>query len=210
MDAGRLNWLGKSAAEGEGRESAGCVCLHACTNTAYMHGVTKMPTHLSPIPFAPSKHTHAHTIPLTPSLSLLSQDISTYKFCLAPVGGGHGKRQILVSLMGCIPVLIGDNVLQPFEPEMDWSKFSVSLPESDIPNLPEILTKIPAAEIAAKQVRHHKSYHRRNLIMACTQPRVQHLRNVCFVLERASSSYGEACFALLLIAFCLWQHLGLT
>jgi hypothetical protein len=29
------------------------------------------------------------------------------KFCLAPLGGGHGQRQIIVSFMGCIPVTIG-------------------------------------------------------------------------------------------------------
>lgn len=29
------------------------------------------------------------------------------RFCLAPLGGGHGQRQIVVASMGCIPVTIG-------------------------------------------------------------------------------------------------------
>ncbi|GLC51474.1 hypothetical protein PLESTB_000506400 [Pleodorina starrii] len=83
------------------------------------------------------------------------EDISTHKFCLAPVGGGHGKRQILVALMGCVPLLIGDNVFQPFEPEIDWSRFSVSVAEKDIPLLHRILAGVSAADLAAKQKRLH-------------------------------------------------------
>ncbi|EFJ44782.1 acetylglucosaminyltransferase [Volvox carteri f. nagariensis] len=81
------------------------------------------------------------------------EDISSHKFCLAPVGGGHGKRNILVAFMGCLPVLIGDHVLQPFEPEIDWSRFSISVPEADIPDLPRILANVPASEVASKQKR---------------------------------------------------------
>ncbi|GIL72456.1 hypothetical protein Vretimale_4167 [Volvox reticuliferus] len=81
------------------------------------------------------------------------EDISTHKFCLAPVGGGYGKRQVLVSLMGCLPVLIGDGVLQPFEPEIDWSNFSIRVPEQDIPDLPRILNNVPASDVAVKQKR---------------------------------------------------------
>ncbi len=35
------------------------------------------------------------------------QQLRTSVFCLAPLGGGHGQRQIIVATMGCIPVLIG-------------------------------------------------------------------------------------------------------
>lgn len=33
-------------------------------------------------------------------------------FCLAPLGGGHGQRQIIVGMVGCIPVTIGE--IPPF------------------------------------------------------------------------------------------------
>lgn len=43
--------------------------------------------------------------------------------------GGHGHRQVLAVFSGCVPLCIGDYVLQPFEPELDWTRFSLSLPQ---------------------------------------------------------------------------------
>eukprot|EP00798_Chlamydomonas_sp_ICE-L_P024846 gene24846-10500_t len=65
--------------------------------------------------------------------------LSHTRFCLAPTGGGHGHRQILVAFSGCVPLLIGDYVLQPFEPELDWTRFSVTVAQADIPQLHDIL-----------------------------------------------------------------------
>mmetsp|Transcript_36676 Transcript_36676/g.92646 ORF Transcript_36676/g.92646 Transcript_36676/m.92646 type:complete len:581 (-) Transcript_36676:360-2102(-) len=67
------------------------------------------------------------------------RQLSKSKFCLAPLGGGHGQRQIIVSFMGCVPVTIGDSVMQPFEPELDWTRFSLTVPQADIPRLHEVL-----------------------------------------------------------------------
>ena len=36
------------------------------------------------------------------------QDLARTRFCLAPTGGGHGHRQILVTFSGCVPLLIGE------------------------------------------------------------------------------------------------------
>ena len=72
------------------------------------------------------------------------KEMRTSKFCLAPLGGGHGQRNIQSALMGCLPVLSGDKVLQPFEPQIDWSKFSVSVAEEEIPELHKILDRIEA------------------------------------------------------------------
>ncbi len=80
------------------------------------------------------------------------QDISSHKFCLAPTGGGHGKRNVLVSLMGCLPVTVTDHVLQPFEPEMPWAPFAVHVPERDIPRMHEILGNISDDKVAEMQV----------------------------------------------------------
>lgn len=55
--------------------------------------------------------------------------------------------------MGCVPVLIGDGLHQPFEPEIDWSTFAVRVPESDIPSLHHILAAISNTTISAMQVR---------------------------------------------------------
>uniref|UniRef100_A0A6U2FL05 Exostosin GT47 domain-containing protein n=1 Tax=Chlamydomonas euryale TaxID=1486919 RepID=A0A6U2FL05_9CHLO len=73
------------------------------------------------------------------------------RFCLAPTGGGHGHRQVLVAFAGCVPLLIGDFVHQPFEPELDWARFSVSARQADIPTLHETLSAItPAAHAALR------------------------------------------------------------
>ena len=44
--------------------------------------------------------------------------------------------------MGCLPVLISDYVLQPYEPEMDWTAFSVKLEQAKIAQLHETLASI--------------------------------------------------------------------
>ncbi|GLI67604.1 hypothetical protein VaNZ11_011846 [Volvox africanus] len=62
-------------------------------------------------------------------------DIMRYRWCLAPSGGGHGHRQTLTAAMGCLPVVVSDQVMQPFEPELDWSAFSVRVALSDVPGM---------------------------------------------------------------------------
>jgi len=44
--------------------------------------------------------------------------------------------------MGCVPVTIGDSVMQPFEPELDWTAFGLQPPESSVPTLHEIIDGI--------------------------------------------------------------------
>ncbi|KAG2448124.1 hypothetical protein HYH02_006709 [Chlamydomonas schloesseri] len=77
--------------------------------------------------------------------------LGSSKFCLAPLGGGHGQRQIIVSFMGCLPVCIADDVYEPFEPQYNWTAFGVRPAESDIPQLHTMLETISPKEYAAKQ-----------------------------------------------------------
>lgn len=46
--------------------------------------------------------------PPRPLLRSYGRALATHKFCLAPLGGGHGQRQVLVAFMGCVPVTIGE------------------------------------------------------------------------------------------------------
>ncbi|MEW5317115.1 MAG: hypothetical protein WDW38_008443 [Sanguina aurantia] len=78
--------------------------------------------------------------------------IAASRYCLAPTGGGHGKRQVLAAALGCVPVTVTDNVLQPFEPELDWGKFSVAVAESAIPQLHLVLDGLKGRRLAAMQV----------------------------------------------------------
>ncbi|GIL89839.1 hypothetical protein Vretifemale_17534, partial [Volvox reticuliferus] len=61
--------------------------------------------------------------------------VPTRRWCLAPSGGGHGHRQTLTAAMGCLPLVISDLVMQPFEPEMDWEAFSMRVAQSDVPGM---------------------------------------------------------------------------
>ncbi|KAG1666621.1 hypothetical protein FOA52_005830, partial [Chlamydomonas sp. UWO 241] len=78
-------------------------------------------------------------------------DMARSRFCLAPTGGGHGKRQVLVARFGCIPVPITDFVLQPFEPELEWRSFSVTVAESDVPVMHDILARISDEKLKGMQ-----------------------------------------------------------
>ena len=60
--------------------------------------------------------------------------------------------QVLVALMGCIPVTITDGVYQPFEPELPWADFSVPVAEDDIPRLHEVLEALPPEQVEQMQV----------------------------------------------------------
>eukprot|EP00955_Chlamydomonas_euryale_P081847 363632-Chlamydomonas_euryale.AAC.9 len=75
-------------------------------------------------------HYHHHNrtnFTVVPHASAYDKELRRSIFCLAPLGGGHGQRQIIVAAMGCIPVTIGDGVYQPFEPSLDWTLFSVQV-----------------------------------------------------------------------------------
>ncbi|KAG2446120.1 hypothetical protein HXX76_000719 [Chlamydomonas incerta] len=84
-----------------------------------------------------------------------AEALSTHIFCLSPTGGGYGRRSVQSLLMGCIPVTVTDHVHQPFEPEMEWARFSVPLREDDIPQLHHVLTGLRASPhtLAQMQVR---------------------------------------------------------
>lgn len=46
---------------------------------------------------------------------------------------------VLTRISGCIPVLLGDQTHHPFWDMLDWTKFSVSVADSDINRLEDIL-----------------------------------------------------------------------
>ncbi|GLC47762.1 hypothetical protein PLESTB_000023000 [Pleodorina starrii] len=80
-----------------------------------------------------------------------AQDMATAKFCLAPSGGGQGKRSILAALMGCVPVPVTDGLMQPFEPELRWERFAVGVRERDLPVMHELLERLAPDQLAGFQ-----------------------------------------------------------
>ncbi|GFH12053.1 uncharacterized protein HaLaN_07679 [Haematococcus lacustris] len=96
-------------------------------------------------------HAHRPGFKVVPRSTSYVEDMSSALYCLAPTGGGHGKRQVLVARFGCIPVPITDYVMQPFEPELPWAEFSVPVAEADVPRLHTILADIPPQRLQAMQ-----------------------------------------------------------
>lgn len=52
----------------------------------------------------------------------------------------------------CVPVVIADNFVLPFEEVLDWHAFSVVIAEKDIANLKDILLRIPQSEYVTMQM----------------------------------------------------------
>jgi hypothetical protein len=54
-------------------------------------------------------------------------------------------------IFGCIPVIIGDNIVLPFADAISWEEIGVFVDKKDVPNLDTILTFIPLEVILRKQ-----------------------------------------------------------
>ena len=73
---------------------------------------------------------------------------ATSKFCLAPAGYGFSSRQYECVLVGCVPVIIQDDVEMAFEEVLPWHRFALRVRFEDIPILPQLLSRIPASHVA--------------------------------------------------------------
>lgn len=75
-------------------------------------------------------------------------------FALCPRGYGKTSFRLYEALqLGSIPVYIYDEPWLPYQDQLDWSEFSVLVPESELPNLVEIVESKPAEWIAHAQRR---------------------------------------------------------
>jgi hypothetical protein len=66
-------------------------------------------------------------------------------FCLAPAGFAPWSRRLYeVMIEGCIPIIIADQIVLPFEHQLKWNEFSITVPESIVRQgkLKEALAKI--------------------------------------------------------------------
>eukprot|EP00505_MAST-04D_sp_SCG-Rhode-Island_P001296 Stramenopile-MAST_4_protein_1296 len=88
-------------------------------------------------------------------LSQYAQHLKRSVFCLAPAGFAPWSARIYEAVhYGCIPVLIADTIVLPFDDQLDWKAFSIKISEHDLKipgRLKEILQKLSPSEIRAKQ-----------------------------------------------------------
>jgi hypothetical protein len=72
-------------------------------------------------------------------------------FCLCPRGyASWSPRLVQSAILGCIPVIIADNTIQPFESDAaigSYDSFSITVPEREIGRLKEILKAVPGSKI---------------------------------------------------------------
>lgn len=74
----------------------------------------------------------------TSSFENLATGMKTAKYCLAPPGSGFTNRGSLAIILGCVPVFVGD-LKNPFEEFLNYTEFSITVGEKDIPNLVDIV-----------------------------------------------------------------------
>ena len=75
-------------------------------------------------------------------------------FCLSPAGfAPWTKRLYEVIMHGCIPIIIADVLIMPFEKQLDWSKFSIRISENDLATgkLKGLLTSLSKNKIVQMQ-----------------------------------------------------------
>ncbi|KAL2321552.1 hypothetical protein Fmac_025931 [Flemingia macrophylla] len=80
------------------------------------------------------------------------QHMKSSKYCLCPMGFEVNSPRIVEAIYyECVPVIIADNFVLPFNEVLDWSAFSVVVAEKDIPRLKEILLSIPIRKYLTMQ-----------------------------------------------------------
>lgn len=78
--------------------------------------------------------------------------LETSVFAFVPRGDAEFSYRLLeVMSAGCIPVILSDGLVLPFDRTINWSAFSLHVPEKYALNLPTILAGFPAKRIATMQ-----------------------------------------------------------
>ena len=79
-------------------------------------------------------------------------DMMSSQFCLCPEGWhAWNPRPYQAVILGCIPVLLSEEIELAFEDTIDYSKFMVRIRPGDVSKLKTILKSIDSSEIEAMQ-----------------------------------------------------------
>lgn len=81
-----------------------------------------------------------------------AQHMKSSKFCICPMGYEVNSPRIVEAIdYECVPVIIADNFVPPFDEVLDWSAFSLTVAEKDIPELKNILMGISLRRYVSMQ-----------------------------------------------------------
>ncbi|PHT36485.1 putative glycosyltransferase [Capsicum baccatum] len=90
----------------------------------------------------------------------LPENVSYYgmirksKFCICPSGYEVASPRMVEALyMGCVPVLLKDHYVAPFNDVLNWKSFAVEMNSTDTLNLKKILMSIPQQQYIIMQTR---------------------------------------------------------
>ena len=73
-------------------------------------------------------------------------------FAFVPRGDAEFSYRLLeVMSFGCIPIVVSDGLVLPFDRTVRWSDFSIHIPEQQIGHIPHLLTSIPRERARAMQ-----------------------------------------------------------
>ena len=73
-------------------------------------------------------------------------------FCLCPLGWAPWSPRLVESvLLGCIPVIIADNIRLPFPSVLRWPEISLQVAEKDIASLETVLDHVVATNLTRIQ-----------------------------------------------------------
>ena len=73
-------------------------------------------------------------------------------FCLCPLGWAPWSPRLVESVvLGCVPVIIADNIRLPFPEVVRWNEISLTVAEKDVRKLGMILEHVAATNLSAIQ-----------------------------------------------------------
>ncbi|WOL03850.1 putative glycosyltransferase isoform X1 [Canna indica] len=81
------------------------------------------------------------------------QHMKSSRYCICPMGYEVNSPRIVEAVsFECVPVVIADNFVLPFEEVLNWSAFSMVVAEKDIPKLKEILLGVSERQYEVMQM----------------------------------------------------------
>lgn len=81
-------------------------------------------------------------------------ELNDSKLCIAPPGHALWSPRLAESiLVGCVPLVIGDDIELPFEWVVDYRSIAVRVAEADVPRLDKIIAGVPNSVLESKRRR---------------------------------------------------------
>ena len=81
-------------------------------------------------------------------------------FAIVPRGDAHFSYRLLeVMSFGCIPIILSDGLILPFDRTIPWETLSVHVAEGDVERIPDILARFTPDQIAEMQRNVVRCYH---------------------------------------------------